>query len=599
MTLTPKPLPGVRVLAGSAQTGPMIVTGAYGAGCVTLTAYDPTTKPFQNPNFAAPALWQTLLTAGQTLPSSFLSHVAAREENYSTGYYYGGNEQTLLSEAVMRAPSLDAPGTEVIGLFLLVYLIALVPVNYLVLKRLDRKEMAWITIPALVLIFALGTFGVGYAAKGGAVFVNRAAILETSAGQSQAGVYSELGLFSPHRASYDITLPGANALAAIPNPGFSYGNRNNGAETQSYGQTRFVEANEGASLQDAAINMWAMRAFDAQSTTDMGGTIDGVLQPKPGPPLPGNLTSWGITGSITNHTSYDLSECAIVYNGQWQQLGSLAKGASLPVAINTPTAVNSPQTGLQIPTLTGRIDKDDPQSDISQRMRVALADYARSLGQQNNNGYYYNGGQAQAPAAYSPASGEALLIGWSNDPALSGPAPRIDGHSVKENDVTLVVIHLPVKGAQVMPVAPPPPPPVGFPWPARPGQFQPLFPPQQAVASASAKFGVIARTSSVYEQAMDAHNFALARQRMGQTASLRGTVIQVYQSRNNKLLKLDFDPNYRRALTVAVRREYFSQFPNMNALPLKEVVVTGVVSTDSDGSPNIYLTQPQQIQVVH
>ena len=449
LTLTPKPLPGVRVLAGSAQTGPLIVTGPYGTGCVTLTAYDPTTKPFQNPNFAAPALWQTLLTAGQTLPSSLLSHVAAREENYSTGYYYGGNEQTLLSEAVMRAPSLDAPGTEVIGLFLLVYLIALVPVNYLVLKRLDRKEMAWITIPALVLIFALGTFGVGYAAKGGAVFVNRAAILETSAGQNQAGVYTELGLFSPHRTSYDITLPGVNALAAIPNPGFSYGNRNNGAETQSYGQTRFVQTNEGASLQDTAVNMWAMRAFDAQSTTDLGGTVNGALQQKPGPPLPSNLTSWGITGSVTNHTPYDLSECAIVYNGQWQQLGGLAKGASLPVAINTPTAVNSPQTGLQIPTLLGRIDKDDPQSDISQRMRAALADYARSLGQQNNNGYYYNGGQAQAPAAYSPASGEALLIGWSNDPALSGPAPRIDGHSVKENDVTLVVIHLPVTPSKV------------------------------------------------------------------------------------------------------------------------------------------------------
>ncbi len=198
LTLIPKPLPGVRVLAGSAQTGPLVVSGPYGTGCVTLTAYDPTSKPFQNPNFAAPALWQTLLTAGNGLPSSVLSHVAAREENHISGYYYGG-EQQLLSDAVMRAPSLDAPGTEVIGLFLLVYLIALVPVNYLVLKRLDRKEMAWVTIPALVVIFAVGTFGVGYAAKGGAVFLNRAAILETSAGQRQAGVYSELGLFSPHR----------------------------------------------------------------------------------------------------------------------------------------------------------------------------------------------------------------------------------------------------------------------------------------------------------------------------------------------------------------------------------------------------------------
>ncbi len=449
LTLTPKPLPGVRVLAGSPQTGPLVVSGPYGAGCVTLLAYDPTAKPFQNPGFAAPALWQTLLLDGRGLPASVLSHVAAREENYSQNMYYGGGQE-LLSDAVMRAPSLDAPGTEVIGLFLLVYLIALVPVNYLVLKRLDRKELAWVTIPALVLVFALGTFGVGYAAKGGAVFVNRAAILETSSGQRQAGVYTEMGLFSPHRTSYDITLPGVNVLAAIPNPGFNYGygNRNNDAETQTYGQTRFVETGDGATLQDTAINMWAMRAFDAQSTTDLGGTIDGTLGEKPGPPLPPHLTSWGITGSVTNHTSYDLSECQLLYNGQWQGLGDLVHGASASVSLNTPTAANAQPSGLQIPTLRGRIDKDDPQSDIRQRMRAALADYARSLGQQNSN-YYSPSGQQISPAVYSPAPGEAILLGWSNDPALAGPAPRVDGHSVRENDVTLVIVHLPVAPTRV------------------------------------------------------------------------------------------------------------------------------------------------------
>ncbi len=211
-----------------------------------------------------------------------------------------------------------------------------------------------------------------------------------------------------------------------------------------------METGEGASLQDTAVNMWAMRAFDAQSTTDLGGTVDGTLGQKPGPPLPRNLTSWGVTGSVTNHTPYALTECAVLYNGQWQQLGDLAPGASLPVAINTPTASNAQQYGLQIPTLIGRVDKNDPQSDIRQRMRAALADYARSLGQQNNNGYYANGSMAQAPDAYAPVSGEAILLGWSNDPALAGPAPRIDGHSVNENDVSLVVIHLPVAPTSVV-----------------------------------------------------------------------------------------------------------------------------------------------------
>ena len=446
LTLVPKPLPGVRVLGGESGTGPMIVSGPYGAGTVTMTAYDPTTKPFQSPAFAAPALWQTLLTAGQSTSSSLLGHVAAREENYSQpqyGYYNGG--QSLLSDAVMRAPSLDAPGTEIIGLFLLVYLIALVPANYLVLKRLDRKELAWVTIPALVLVFALGTFGVGYAAKGGSVFLNRASVLETTSGQRDAGVYTEIGLFSPHRTSYDIMLPGANALAAIPNPGvnYGYGGRSNG-DTQSYGQTRFVQTGEGAVLQDTSVNMWAMRAFDAQSTTDLGGSIDAGLSQRPGPALPRGLTSWGVTGTVHNRTRYGLSECAVLYNGQWQSLGDLAHGASAQVVF-TATSQKG-QAGLQIPNLREQVDKDDARSDVRQRMRSALADYVRSFGQAPNN---YYGNQSQAPALFSLPSNEALLVGWSSDPSLAGPAPTVDGRPVRENDVTLMVVHLPVTGPTV------------------------------------------------------------------------------------------------------------------------------------------------------
>ena len=584
LTLTPKPLPGVRVLAGSAQTGPLVISGPFGAGCVTLTAYDPTTKPFQNPSFAAPALWQSLLMAGQTLPSSVLSHVAAREENYQTGYYYGGQQQ-LLSDAVMRAPSLDAPGTEVIGLFLLVYLIVLVPVNYLVLKRLDRKEMAWITIPALVLVFALGTFGVGYAAKGGTVFLNRAAILETSSGQSQAGVYTELGLFSPHRTSYDITLPGANALAAIPNPGFNpYGNRNNGAETQTYGQTRFVETSDGASLQDAAVNMWAMRSFDAQSTTDLGGTVDAALRQNSGPQVPNSLTSWGITGTITNRTPYDLAECALDYNGQWQQLGTLTHGASLPVAINTPTGSNAQQPGLQIPTLLGRVDKDDPQSDVRQRMRAALADYARSLGQQNNNGYYNNSGQMPPPAAYAPASGEAILVGWSSDPALSGPAPRVDGHSVKENDVTLVVIHLPVASTGAVNAA------------------LPLLPHALTLYQSPAlPFAAISRNSPVCRTALTSRNLPLLRQtQFGQPLHFRGIVRVVDQTPRTQTLIIGpaaGQPLNGRNFTVALGGPNFRRMPYLSTLQGHEVLVSGA-RVDGPSGTFIVLTQPSQVQLV-
>ena len=407
LTLVRKPLPGLAAVAGV----PFAVTGPYGAGRVTMTT---------SSNLTAE---QMLLMAGR-YPASLLAQVAVREENYGSGYY--GYGQTLLSDAVMRAPSLDAPGTEVIGLFLLAYLIVLVPVNYIVLKRMDRKELAWVTIPLLVVLFAGGTFGVGYAAKGGTVFLNRASILETGSGHREAGVYSELGLFSPHRTSYDIQVPGANFLAALPNPGnnYNYRSQRSGGEVQSNGQTKFVQIPEGTALLDTSINMWAMRAFDTQSTTDLGGSIDSSLADRTG-------------GSVTNHTKYGLTDCVLVYENEVHTLGSFAPGATLPVLFNGVGIQTI--SGLALPALPGEANFDESHSDVRRRMHLALVGYIRSLGTQDNN----NG---QATPAYTPSPNEALLIGWSDDPALAGPAPQIDGHSVRENDASVVIVHLPIEG---------------------------------------------------------------------------------------------------------------------------------------------------------
>lgn len=590
LTLTPKPLPGVRVLRSAPDGSPLVVSGPYGAGCVTMTAYDPTAKGFQSPSFDSGALWRTLLTVGPAASAAVLPHVAAREENYHPGSY-GGGDTPLLSDAVMRGPSLDAPGTEVIGLFLLVYLIALVPANYLILKRLDRKELAWVTIPLLVLLFAVGTFGVGYAAKGGSVFVNRAAVVETTAGRREAGVYAELGLFSPHRTSYDISLPGANALAAIPNPGFSYGYRGgSNADTQAYGLTRFVQAPEGASLLDTSVNMWAMRAFDVQATEDLGGTVDGTLTEQD-TTFPKGLILRRITGTVTNHLSHALGGCVLLHGGQWQTLGDLPPGASVPVSSVATSGAGQAGSLSGLPA-SGQANENDAQSNIRVRMRVALADYARSLGQQSNNNYY-NGGQAQAPDVYLPSSGEALLLGWSDDPALAGPAPRVDGRTVRENDISLVIVHLPVKGARIVAAAPPPPPPSRFPGMMR--RFR--FPPQQALAARAVSFGLTTRSAPTYRQAIDAHNLALGRQRLGRPGSFHGVVTQVYQDPQHQTLVLDFDPQYPRALTAVLTFRAFSRFPDMQTLRGREVVVSGPLLRYQDKIA-VMLSQPSQVQVV-
>ena len=287
----------------------------------------------------------------------------------------------------------------------------------------------------------------GYAAKGSAVFVNRAAVLEATAGQPQAGLYTELGLFSPHRTSYDMTVADPNTVVAIPNPpqDNNYGGRS-AAPPGSYGRTRFVETSGDTKIQDAAVNMWAMRAFDVQTTTDLHGAIISTLTQTPQTGL--------VKGSLTNHTPYTLTECHLYLSGQWQTLSDLPAGGTQSVVGSFPLGpVALPRGGPQggtppgwasMPTILGRNDKNDPDSDVRQRMRAALHDFIRDLGSDPSNGQYA-GSNIPPPALFQPRPGEALLTGWSGDDRLPGPPLRVDGHTVTENNVTFVVVHLPLR----------------------------------------------------------------------------------------------------------------------------------------------------------
>ena len=54
--------------------------------------------------------------------------------------------------------------------------------NYLVLRWLDRREWAWVTIPTLIAVFTVGAFGFGNALRGSDVILHEIAIVRGAPG---------------------------------------------------------------------------------------------------------------------------------------------------------------------------------------------------------------------------------------------------------------------------------------------------------------------------------------------------------------------------------------------------------------------------------
>ena len=54
-------------------------------------------------------------------------------------------------QALSNLPSLEVPPAELLLAVLVGYILLIGPISYLVLRRLDRRELAWVTAPLLVL----------------------------------------------------------------------------------------------------------------------------------------------------------------------------------------------------------------------------------------------------------------------------------------------------------------------------------------------------------------------------------------------------------------------------------------------------------------
>ncbi len=156
----------------------------YGAGWVDFVAFDAAMNPFINWDGRV-RLWQSILETR--------ARVVVAPHYASLAY-----------NVVSTIPGLPAPSVAQIALFLLVYIVLIGPLNYLVLRRLDRRELAWFTIPAIIAGFTILAYVTGFQLRGNRAIVHHLVAVYVPEGMDTGRASSITGIFSPKRTSYEV-----------------------------------------------------------------------------------------------------------------------------------------------------------------------------------------------------------------------------------------------------------------------------------------------------------------------------------------------------------------------------------------------------------
>ncbi|HET6314075.1 MAG TPA: hypothetical protein VFH60_09585 [Chloroflexia bacterium] len=312
----------------AAQDGvPLVAIRDLGRGQVVYLAVSPGADPLKGWDGLVPLLKRVLAEHPVTL-----AYGGARAGGY--GPY---NQLFSTYGTIFDLPGLDLPEPLLLAAFMLIYIVLVGPVNYVILKRMRRAELAWVTIPVMVAVFAALAYFIGLQSKGGELLTIRGNVVHTTPGLSTAETQQYLGVFSPIRRTYRLEI-GSDATASEIDPyGYNYSGGGSGGKLPTV-----LASGSTTTIENVNVNTWSLRSFMAESTVRVESPLEADLR------LGDNL----IEGTVRNRGEVGLEDVVLVRGQAIQYIGFIGPGNQTPVKLNiahAPFHTTSPVPLLPLP----------------------------------------------------------------------------------------------------------------------------------------------------------------------------------------------------------------------------------------------------------
>ncbi len=406
------------VVVASAGDLPLVVSRPAGLGQVTFLALDPAFAPLKG--------WDGF----EGLFRNVLSPPVDRP-----GWVSGFSNWSSARDAVTALPNLELPSTWQVCGFLLIYLIVIGPLNYMVLKRLKRREWAWLTIPGLVLVFSGAAYVSGYQLSGTRALLHQLTVVQVWPDSDRAQVDEIVGLFSPRRTNYDLEFAPGFLVRPMP----SYGGYSSTPRTLN------LEQGDRTRLAGLGTEVGAVEAFVAQGDLPAPHFATALtLQVAAN----GALT---LKGTLSNLSELSLTNALLLAPGPGnvRQLGEFKPGETETISLSLGSARARPMPPNAItpavPTSVVGLKAPFPSYPGSS-YDTTLDDIFGTSG-----GYYYNDSDREQYRRFalfssvydqynSGGRGNGIyLVGWTSTAPAS---TRVTNRNFSTLDTTLYLIAL-------------------------------------------------------------------------------------------------------------------------------------------------------------
>jgi len=220
-----KPIAGASVRREGADL--MTAERQFGIGKVVYLAFNPFESPLSKWDGRRAVVSKSLRLLDYGRTSAFLNAYQPNQNQdpYTGRPAFSSPVSTYGAPVANGDPfSTKLPPTEKVFFLLGAYFVVVVPLNFLVLKKLKKGELAWFTAPIISLGFASAFFASAQGLYSAKMSTASQGILLGQEGSDGGLFIGQSQMFIPRSGSYDLKVSGIDSLAVKSNnEGYYYG----------------------------------------------------------------------------------------------------------------------------------------------------------------------------------------------------------------------------------------------------------------------------------------------------------------------------------------------------------------------------------------
>jgi hypothetical protein len=205
--------------------------------------------------------------SGWSSESVFWANILKDKAGDSKRFSKLQRDSRVLTNA-LQLPKLRLPSLGIFVIFIFSYIFVIGPLNFGVLRRLRRTEWAWLTTPAIVLLFVGGMYLTGFLVRGIRPEIVRVSLIRGFEGQEEGYTTTFLGLFSPFRSTYTLGLPPEVQVTRLSD---QFGNNN-------LQKTSILSTDKNTEVQNILLDVADLRSFVVEKPLTLAPQIKSNLQ---------------------------------------------------------------------------------------------------------------------------------------------------------------------------------------------------------------------------------------------------------------------------------------------------------------------------------